>query len=119
MAGVSVKMGVDASQFKAGIQEAQNSVKTLDAALKANESQLKATGDAETYLANKAKLLSKQMEEQRRVVSGIQKEMDLMKSQGVSETSAAYQKLERSMYTATGKLMDMQAGSQMYFPCSL
>ena len=109
MAGVSVKMGVDASQFKAGMQEAQNSVKTLDAALKANESQLKATGDAETYLANKAKLLSKQMEEQRRVVSGIQKEMDLMKSQGVSETSAAYQKLERSMYTATGKLMDMQA----------
>ena len=40
MADVSVKMGVSGiGQFKQGMNEAQASVKTLDAALKANEEQ--------------------------------------------------------------------------------
>ena len=108
MAGVSVKMGVDVSQFKQGLQEAQSSVKTLDAALKMNEKQLKATGDAEIYAANKAQLLNKQMDAQRKVVSNIQKQMDAMKKNGVEETSEAYQKLERSLYNAVGKMQDIQ-----------
>ena len=108
MAGVSVKMGVDVSQFKQGLQEAQSSVKTLDAALKMNEKQLKATGDAEIYAANKVQLLNKQMDAQRKVVSNIQKQMDAMKKNGVEETSEAYQKLERSLYNAVGKMQDIQ-----------
>ena len=109
MAGVSVKMGVDVSQFKQGMQQAQQSVKTLDAQLKLNEKQLKANGDAELYMSNKAKLLDKQMEEQQKVVSGLYKQLDEMKERGVEETSEAYQKLERSIYNAAGKMMDIQA----------
>ena len=63
MAGVSVKMGVDASQFKQGIDQARSAVKTLDAELKLNEKQLKATGDAETYAANKSRLLNRQLDD--------------------------------------------------------
>ena len=108
MAGVNVKMGVDVSQFKQGIQEASSSVKTLDAALKMNEKQLKATGDAELYMANKSKLLNQQMESQKKVVSNIQKQMAQMRESGVDQTSEAYQKLERALYNAAGKMMDIQ-----------
>ena len=39
MAGASVKMGVDVTQFKQGMRDAQASVKTLDAELKKSEAQ--------------------------------------------------------------------------------
>ena len=109
MAGVTVKMGVDVSQFKQGMQQAQQSVKTLDAQLKLNEKQLKANGDAELYMSNKAKLLDQQLAAQQKVVSGLYKQLDEMKKRGVDETSEAYQKLERSIYNAAGKMMDIQA----------
>ncbi len=109
MAGVSVKMGVDASQFKQGIDQARSAVKTLDAELKLNEKQLKATGDAETYAANKSRLLNRQLDEQNKVVQGVQKQLEEMKKNGVDETSEAYQKLERSLYGAAGKMMEIQA----------
>ena len=54
---VTTKLNVDIGGFKTGMQEAQNSVKTLDAALKKNEAQFKATGNAEEYMSNKANLL--------------------------------------------------------------
>ena len=54
MADVSVKMGVSGvSQLIQSMQQAGASVKTIDAALKQNVKQLKATGDAETYLQQK------------------------------------------------------------------
>ena len=109
MAGVNVKMGVDVSQFKQGISEAASSVKTLDAQLKLNEKQLKANGDAELYMSNKSQLLNKQLEAQRSVVSGLQKSLNEMEANGVNPSSEAYQKLERSLANAAGKMMDIQA----------
>ena len=44
---VTTKMSVDVSGFTTGIRQAQNSVKTLDAELKKNEAQYKATGNSE------------------------------------------------------------------------
>ena len=41
-------------------------MKTIDAALKQNEKQLKATGDAETYLQQKQQLLNGKLKEQER-----------------------------------------------------
>jgi hypothetical protein len=106
--GATVKIGVDVNQFKQGMQQATSSVKTLDAQLKLNEKQFKAIGDAEIYATNKAQLLNKQMQEQKKVVAGIQKELKDMKDRGVDEASESYQKLERAMYSATGKMMDIQ-----------
>lgn len=109
MAGVNVKMSVDSSSFTSGLKEARESVKTLDEELKLNEKQLKAVGDAEIYASNKSKLLNEQMEAQKKVVAGIQGQLQEMKDRGVDEASTAYQKLERSLYSATGKMMDIQA----------
>lgn len=109
MAGVNVKMSVDSSSFTSGLKEARESVKTLDEELKLNEKQLKAVGDAEIYASNKSKLLNEQMEAQKKVVAGIQGQLQEMKDRGVDEASTAYQKLERSLYSATGKMMDIQS----------
>ena len=87
--GATVKMGVDVSGFKKGMQEATNSVKTLDAQLKTNEKQLKATGDAEVYMSNKAGLLEKQLEEQQKVVKNANDALQAMKDKGISPVNTS------------------------------
>ena len=108
MAGTSVKLGVEYSQFKQGMNEAQASVKTLSAALKANESQLKLTGDQEVYLKNKAQLLNQQIEAQKSVVANAMKALQEMENKGVKPTDSSYQKLKTSVYNATDQLNKMQ-----------
>ena len=97
MAGASVKLGVDVTQFKKGMQEATGSVKTLDAQLKTNEAQLKATGDAEVYMTNKIGLLEKQLEAQKQVVANASKALQAMKDPGLTPASAEFQKMEQNL----------------------
>ena len=109
MAGASVKLGVDVTQFKKGMQEATGSVKTLDAQLKTNEAQLKATGDAEVYMTNKIGLLEKQLEAQKQVVANASKALQAMKDQGLTPASAEFQKMEQNLANATGKMFSIKA----------
>ena len=108
MASASVKLGVEYSQFKRGMNEAKESVKTLNAQLKENESQLKLTGDQETYLKNKVQLLNQQIEAQKTVVANAMKALQEMESKGVKPTDTSYQKLKQSVYNATDQLNKMQ-----------
>ena len=79
--GVNVKMGVSGvSQFKAGMQQAQASVKSIDAALKLNEKQFKATGDSETYMEQKTQLLNTKMAEQEKIIDQAEKALETMAS---------------------------------------
>ena len=108
MAGVNIKMGVDVSQFKQGMQQAQQSAKTFQAQLKANEAQFKATGDKEQYLTEKGKLLKKELEAQKAAVANAQKALDAM-SKEVDKNSAEYQKMERALAQAQAAMYDTQA----------
>ena len=109
MADVSVKMGVSGiSQFKQGMNEAQASVKTLSAALKANESQLKLTGDQEVYLKNKAQLLNVKLEEQKAVLANAEKALEDMTNRGVDKASKAYQDMQRQVLQAKGAIIDTE-----------
>ena len=68
--GVNVKMGVTGvAQFKQNMNQAKNSLKTLDAQLALNEKQFKATGDAESYMTERSELLKAKLEQQKTVVS--------------------------------------------------
>ena len=109
MAGASIKLGVEYSQFKKGMAEARESVKTLNAELKANESQLKLTGDKELYLQNKIELLNKQIEAQKTVVENAVKALENMEKNGVDKASSSYQKMRQSVYNATDQLNKMQS----------
>lgn len=108
-ADINTSMGVTGlSEYKRAMGEAKESVKTLDAQLKLNEEQLKANGNAELYMANKAELLKKQIEEQKKVVSSAEKALDEMKKKGVDESSKSFQKMNQEVWNAATKLMSMR-----------
>lgn len=109
MADIGVKMGVTGlSTFKSSINQAQQSVKTLDAELKLNAEQYKASGDAETYMANKSKILQKQIAEQQKVVKAASDALEKMAKDGVDPASTAYQKMQQQLYNAQAALAGMQ-----------
>ena len=113
MADVSVKMGVSGvAQFKQGITEAAASVKTLDAALKTNEKQLKATGDKEAFMASQTNLLQGKIEALRNVAKNAEQALKQMEANGVSKTSKSYQEMQRKLVEAQGGILDAQADMQ-------
>lgn len=109
MAGASVKMGVDVTQFKQGMREAQTAVKTLDAELKKNEAQFKATGDKETYMAQKSKLLKAELEQQKTAAKNAEQALKAMANSGVSKTSEAYQKMAQQLAGAQAAMYSTEA----------
>ena len=109
MADVSVKMGVSGiSQFKQGMNQAQASVKSLDTALKLNEKQFKANGDAETYLQQKMSLLQSKLNSQRSAVANAEAALKSLKDSGVSPLSTAYQNMQTKMLQAQTGLLDTE-----------
>ena len=108
MADIGVKMGVTGiSQFRQGMNQAQQSVKTLDAALKLNEKQFQATGDKEEYLAQKTKLLQNQIKAQNSIIKQGQAALAAMEKNGVNPASAAYQKMQQQVLNAQTALLGM------------
>ena len=109
MADVSVNVGVSGiSQFKQGMSDAQASVKTLDAALKANEKQFKATGDAENHLAAQTSLLTAKMEAQQKIAKNAEQALKQMEANGVKQSSKAYQDMQRKLIEAQSAMLDTQ-----------
>lgn len=106
--GVSTRMTADVSGLKKGISEAQQSVKTLDAELKRNEAQLKATGDKEQYLADKQRILNAQMKAQKSAAEQAEAALEAMNRNGVSKTSAEYQRMQQTLANAQAAMMDTQ-----------
>lgn len=110
MPDASVKMGVTGlQQFKQGMNQAQQSVKTLDAQLKLNEKQLQATGDKEAYMQQKSKLLQQQITQQNAVIKQGQQALAAMEKNGVNPASQAYQKMQQQVLNAQAALLDMQS----------
>ena len=108
---IGVKMGVTGvAQFKQSMNQAQQSVKTLDAELKLNEKQLQATGDKTAYMQQKSKLLQQQIAAQNTVIKQGQQALAAMEKNGVAPASAAYQKMQRQVLEAQAALLDMQGG---------
>lgn len=105
---VTTKMSVDVSGFKTGIQQAQNSVKTLDAELKKNEAQFKATGNSEQYMADKSRILQQKLTEQKKAVSDAEKALKAMTDGGLGPADAAYQQMERTLLNAQAAMYSTQ-----------
>lgn len=106
MADISTGMKVTGlSQYKSAMQQAQQSVKTLDAQLKKTEAQYKATGDKEQYMSDKSDTLKKKLNEQQKAAAQAQKALDAMRAQGVDPASKSFQQMEQQLLKAqTGVL---------------
>ena len=107
--GVNVKMGVSGvAKFKQDMNQAKQSVKTLDAQLALTEKQFKASGDAESYMTEKAALLQAKLEQQKSVLATAEKALEDMASNGVDRASKAYQDMYRQMLQAKGEILDTE-----------
>ena len=106
---VNYKIGADASSFKQGVNEAQASLKTLDAALKVNEASFRAGGDAQVYMEQKTQLLTDKMNRQKQLVTQLQQGLQQMRAQGVAPTSVEYQKLEQRMLNAQTAMLETKS----------
>ena len=109
MADVTVKMGVSGvNQFKSSMQDAQASVKTFDAAMKANEKQLKATGDAEKYMEAQTTLLNGKLKAQKEIVKNAEQALKQMEQNGVKTTSKSFQEMQRKLIEAQSSIIDTE-----------
>ena len=106
MAGSSIKLGVDVTEFKRGMTEAQTSVKTLDAAIKTNEKSMQAYGKSESYVSTQTNLLNSKLKEQEKIVQNAEKSLKAMEENGVSKSSKAYQDMQRKLLEARGAMID-------------
>lgn len=105
---INTKMGVTGiAQYKQAMNQATQSVKTLDAQIKLIEKQYQATGDKETYMAQKSKVLQQQMDAQNKVVKEGQNALKAMEKQGIDPASQAYQKMQQNVVNAQAALLDM------------
>lgn len=108
-----VKLGVSGvSQFKSAMNSAKSSVKQLDAELKLNAAQYKASGDAEEYMAGRSRILSQQIKAQEEVVSNCQKALETMATQGVDKASSSYTNMAAQLARAKTDLIQMQQAAK-------
>ena len=106
MAGVNVKMGVTGvSEFKRSMKDSESAVKSLNAQLALNESQLKLNGNAELYMENKAALLNQKIAAQAAIAKAAKAALEDMRKNGVSETSTAFQTMQTKLYSATNEMV--------------
>ena len=109
MAGVNVKMGVSGvNEFKRSMNESKEAVRTLNEALKANEAQLKLTGDEEAYAEKQASTLKAMIEAQKTVFENATKALQEMDRQGVDPASSSFQKMQQTALRAQTDLNKMQ-----------
>lgn len=109
MADINAKMAVSGvQQFKQGMTDAQASVKTFDAALKANEKQLKATGNAEQFMQAQTTLLNGKLKEQEKIAKNAEQALKQMEANGVKTTSKSYQDMQRKLIEAQSAMLDTQ-----------
>ena len=106
---VTTKMSVDVSGFKRGMAEAQASVKTMDAALKKNEAQYKATGNAEDYMSKKADILKQKLDSQNKAAKAAEQALQAMGKNGVDPASQEYQKMAQTLLNAQTAALETQA----------
>ena len=106
---VKTKLEVDYSQFKKGMAEAEASVKTLNAALKNNEAQFKASGDAEKYASEQANLLTQKLNAQKEAAKNAEQMLLNLGKRGVSQTSTEYQRMAQKVLNAQAAVANTQA----------
>ena len=106
---IGVKMSVSGiAQFKSAMTQGKSAVKQLDAELKLNAAQYKASGDAEEYMAGRTRILSQQIKAQEGVVESCEKALETMATQGVDKASASYTKMAAELAKAKTDLINMK-----------
>lgn len=95
-------------EFKRAINDADEAIKTLNAEQKLADAQFRATGDAQQYAADKARILQEKIAEQQKAVDAAKSAIEKLKEKGVDPNSKAMQDWNRKLLTARTRLVTMQ-----------
>ena len=96
------------AEYKRQMTDVANAIKVLDSEQKLAEAQFKATGDAQQYAADKARILKDKMAEQQKAVDAAQAAVDKLKKKGIDPNSKAMQTWNTRLNTAKTRLVNMQ-----------
>lgn len=77
------------NQFKKGMSDAASAIKVLNSEQKLAQAQFEATGDAEQYAADKARILREKINEQKKAVESAEAAVKALKEGGVDPNSKA------------------------------
>lgn len=78
-------------QFQNAMRDASNAIKVLNSEQKLAQAQFEATGNKEQFMADKADILRRKIEEQQKAVNTAQEAVNKLKEQGVDPTNKAMQ----------------------------
>lgn len=106
---VTVKMGVDISEFNSAIKSGQAILKGLNAEMKSTEAEFKNTGNAEKKLTSQTNTLNQTIRVQKGIANEARQAMEKMTQAGINPADVAYQKLYATMVTAEAGANEAQA----------
>ena len=94
-------------QFKRAMDDAASAMKVLNSEQKLAAAEFRSTGDAETYAAERARILKEKIAEQQKVVEAAESALSDMKKLGVDPNSRAYTTMQGRVNDAKTKLIEM------------
>ena len=96
------------AEYKRQMTDAANAVKVLDSEQKLAEAQFKATGDAQQYAADQARILKEKIAEQQKAVQAAEAAVQKLTDNGVDKNSKAMQTWNTKLNTAKARLLNME-----------
>ena len=95
-------------QFKQAMKGASDAIKVLNSEQKLAQAQFEATGNKEQFMADKADILRRKIEEQQKAVNAAQEAVNKLKEQGVDPTNKAMQDWTTKLNTAKAYLTRLE-----------
>lgn len=96
------------SEFKRAMSDAASAVKVLNSEEKLAKAQFEATGDAQQYAADQARILKEQIEQQKKAVKAAEDAIKGLTENGVDKNSAQVKKWQLKLNSAKTALLQMQ-----------
>lgn len=96
------------AKFKKAITDSAKSMKVLDSEMKVAKAAFKASGDAQQFAADKARILREKIEEQEKAVKAAEQAVKQLTADGVEKNAAAMQQWQTKLNTAKAALLGMQ-----------
>ena len=93
----NLKLGVDLTSFKQGINDAKAQLKSFDAQIKFAETSFKKTGDAEAAMSTKTDALTNKLKTQKQMIQQYDKTLQALRQSGIDPASESYQKMQAAM----------------------
>lgn len=95
-------------EYKRAMKDAADAIKVLSSEEKLAKAQFEATGDAQAYAAEKARILQEEIKEQEKAVAAAEKAVQKLTDSGVKPNDKAMQDWQKRLNNAKTDLTNMQ-----------